>query len=348
MNTRDLSGFPKMLKLLLATLIFSNSFKLWAADSRMVEEIAVQIIPLAAPLDQDIAEISGLAWCQGRLVLLPQFPKRLSKDGESYFYYLERQQILDYIDGVSTQPLKPKPILVNENGLRKTVTFFDGFEAIACGDNKLWLSIEALTLVGGYQSFVVPGVVDFTENPKITIDQKYMVQLETQSKLANMGDEAIVMHGGDVIAIHEVNDAAAVKKPKARRVNNRFLRSSELAFPNLPYRITDATELDEGQRFWAINYKYSGEEFSRNSTDPLEIKFGQGASHKKYDNVERLIEFQLDDGGISLLEQAPIQLLMTDVEGRNWEGIVRLKGRGFLLATDKHPATLLGFVPIQQ
>ncbi len=29
---------------------------------------------------------------------------------------------------------------------------------------------------------------------------------------------------------------------------------------------------------------------------------------------------------------------------RNWEGIVRLENRGFLLMTDKYPETLFGFV----
>jgi len=339
-----------MLKLTSAVLFLSISLTILAADGTVMEaeETAVQMIRLAAPLDQDKAEISGLAWCQGRLVLLPQYPERLSDDGISYFYYLERQEILNYIDGVSTQALIPKPIRVDQKDLRKAITFFDGFEAIACHDNKLWLSIEALNVLGTYQSFVVPGVINFTQNPDIKIDQESLVQLKTQSKLRNIGDEAIILQGDDVIAIHEVNDARAVKQAKARLISRRSQDISELAFPNLPYRITDATELDDEQRFWAINYKYSGDKFSRNATDHLVSKFGQGASHKKYYNVERLLEFQIEGENIRLLDQAPIQLKMTDVEGRNWEGIVRLKDRGFLIATDKHPATLLGFVPVHK
>jgi hypothetical protein len=333
-----------MLKQLIISLLLSLSINLVAAVEQTANETEVQIIALASPLDQDKAEISGLAWCQGKLILLPQYPQRLSHNGESYLYYFERQDILDYIDGLSTQPLKPKPIRINEKELRKAVTFFDGFEAIACRDNKLWISIEALNFLGRYQSFVVPGVIDFTQDPKIQIDQLRLVQLKTQSNLINMGDEAIVLHGDDVIAIHEVNDSRAVKHPKARRVSRLSQDLSELDFPNLSYRITDATELDAEQRFWVINYKYSGDKFSRNATDQLAEKFGQGVSHKKFYNVERLVEFQLEEKRISLVDQAPIQLKMTAVEGRNWEGIVRLKGRGFLLASDKHPSTLLGFV----
>ena len=200
-------------------------------------------------------------------------------------------------------------------------------------------------MFGGYQSFVVPGAVNFIGNPNIEINTESLVQLKTQSNVRNMGDEAIVLRGDDVIAIHEINDARAVEQPKARLVNRLSEDLSELIFPNLPYRITDATKLDTEQRFWAINYKYSGDKFSHNTTDELAIKFGQGASHKEYDNVERLLEFQLQNDRVVLLDQAPIQLKMTGIEGRNWEGIVRLKGRGFLLATDMHPSTMLGFVP---
>ncbi len=337
-------------KLALAALFLSVSLALLAADDTVVEpeETAVQLIRLAAPLDQDKAEISGLAWCQGKLILLPQYPERLNDDEISYFYYLELQEITDYIDGVSTQPLIPKPIRVNQKDLRKAVTFFDGFEAIACHDNKLWLSIEALNILGSYQSFVVPGVINLTQDPRIEIDHESLVQLKTQSQLKNIGDEAIVLLGDDVIAIHEVNDARAVKHPKARLVSRQSQAISELTFPNLPYRITDATELDDQQRFWAINYKYSGDKFSRNTTDNLVSRFAQGASHKEYYNVERLLEFQVEGKNIKLIDQAPIQLKMTDVEGRNWEGIVRLEGRGFLIVTDKHPATLLGFVAVDK
>jgi hypothetical protein len=33
-------------------------------------------------------------------------------------------------------------------------------------------------------------------------------------------------------------------------------------------------------------------------------------------------------------------------DGRNWEGIVRFGDRGFLLATDKFPITMLGYITI--
>jgi hypothetical protein len=57
------------------------------------------------------------------------------------------------------------------------------------------------------------------------------------------------------------------------------------------------------------------------------------------------LELELTERGISILSTPPIQLKMDQVEGRNWEGIVRLDKLGFLVVSDKHPRTILGFVP---
>jgi len=46
-----------------------------------------------------------------------------------------------------------------------------------------------------------------------------------------------------------------------------------------------------------------------------------------------------------LTDSAPIQLtLLSDGTARNWEGVAKLDDRGFLLATDKFPDTILAFV----
>jgi len=113
----------------------------------------------------------------------------------------------------------------------------------------------------------------------------------------------------------------------------------------VPFRITDASTVDQDNRFWVINYKYSGDKFSRKAEDLITEQHGEGPSHKKYYNVERLIELELKDNTITLTDSKPIPLKMLGVEGRNWEGLVRFGDQGFLIATDKHPATILGFVP---
>lgn len=308
-------------------------------------EIKAQTITLAAPLNLDDAEISGLTWCGDKLILLPQYPRRISPDKKSYFYYLDKADILDSIENPDSSPLQAKPIRVNEKDLRKAVSIFDGFEAIECRDNKVWLSIEAVTFLGKYQSFVVPADIQFGSVPSLNIHQEQLTHLPSLSRMVNMGDEAILMVGDDIIAIHEVNDARITPATNARRVSREDSSIKDLTFPSIPYRITDATKLDRNNKFWAMNYKYSGDKFSRNATDNIVEDHGQGASHKQYYNVERLLEFELNEHGISLTSSAPIQLEMEQAEGRNWEGLVRLDNLGFLLTTDKHPKTILAFIP---
>ena len=57
------------------------------------------------------------------------------------------------------------------------------------------------------------------------------------------------------------------------------------------------------------------------------------------------VEFQYNEEGITRIDQPPIQLQLLPDDLRNWEGIVRLDDRGFLIVTDKFPETILGFVP---
>ncbi len=311
-----------------------------------LQETAVQRIPLAPPLNDPEAEISGLSWCGDRLILLTQYPERFVDDGHSYFYFLERSHVLGYLDGTIEKALEAQKIKLNENGLRKMMDNFDGYEAITCKDKQVWLTIEAVNANGRYQSFIVPAEMDFDGKPTLSINAKKITQLESQTNMKDMAEETLVLRGHDAIAIHEVNDPRVVPKPKARLVSRTDMTVSEISFPHMPYRITDATEIDLNGRFWVINYKYSGDEFSRQADDPLSKQYGKGASHEKYYNVERLIELQLNDNTITRVDRAPITLLMTAVEGRNWEGLVRLENRGFLIATDKHPSTILGFIPI--
>ncbi|MBV7336480.1 hypothetical protein KFU94_51275 [Chloroflexi bacterium TSY] len=120
-------------------------------------------------------------------------------------------------------------------------------------------------------------------------------------------------------------------------------QSKTTSFPNIEYRTTDATALDADNRFWVINYYFPNEGVLLPDVDPIAELYGQGITHKQYDHVERLIELEYSESGIQLVERPPIQLELIDAP-RNWEGIVRLENRGFLIVTDKWPETILGFV----
>ena len=151
------------------------------------------------------------------------------------------------------------------------------------------------------------------------------------------------------MTFYEANGVEVNESPVAHLFNTDLSEAGTTTFPNIPYRVTDVTRLDENGRFWAINYNFPGSEDVQTDNDPLAQTYGEGTTHAQSDVVERLVEFQYDANGITMIAQAPIQLQLLDEDNiRNWEGIVRLNDQGFLLVTDKFPATILGFVPINK
>ena len=69
----------------------------------------------------------------------------------------------------------------------------------------------------------------------------------------------------------------------------------------------------------------------------------KGETHEKFDHVERLVEFKIDGNKIYKTDTLPIQLVL-DKNSRNWEGLVRMDKKGFLMIVDEHPRTMLAFI----
>jgi hypothetical protein len=75
--------------------------------------------------------------------------------------------------------------------------------------------------------------------------------------------------------------------------------------------------------------------------------YGQGQTHTKQDTVERLVMLKIEEDKIVRVDQPPIYLKLLEANAaRNWEGLVSLESRGFLIITDSFPDTILGFNPI--
>ena len=98
-------------------------------------------------------------------------------------------------------------------------------------------------------------------------------------------------------------------------------------------------------RFWAINYFWPGDKKLLNpGKDDILNKAKQVSSHFKSDQIERLVEFQISAGEISISDTKPIQLFLESDASRNWEAVARLDDKGLLIATDKHPRMIFGYV----
>lgn len=299
-------------------------------------------IPLEGPLANKTSEVSGLAWWGDRLILLPQYPERWG----SQIFALDESKILDWLDrsksGQLTSPLFPEPIAF-ENGhtLAEEIEGFEGFEAIAFRGQTAFLTVEAETREGAMGYVVRAQMVE--GGTRLVVDADSPIAVRPQSVSENKAEEALLLAKEKVVSIYEVNGERLNAEPVAHAFDLDLSTAALIPFPSIEYRITDVTGLDERDRFWAINYFYPGDRDLDLERDPIALRYGQGETHRKQEAVERLVELVYTSNGIELAARSPIQLVLSD-EPRNWEGIVRLEDRGFLLVTDKFPRTIFGFV----
>ena len=301
-------------------------------------EQPVKLIPLAGAVADASAELSGTAWHGDSLILLPQYPERFG-EGDGMLFALPKQDILNYLDGKSTEPLTPTEITLVASGLKESIPNFQGYEAIGFRGDQVFMTIEAGdgTDMHGY---LVSGALSGNE---ITLDTAKVVEIPQPIASENHTDEAIIVTKDKVLTLFELNGADLNPQPAAQAFNFELVPEPSISFPHLEYRVTDAA-LDSDGQLWVINYFYPGDTDMLPKVDPLAQTYGKGATHAQYDHVERLVKLSYSDSGITLTDAAPIQISLEKDNARNWEGLVLLDQRGFLMVTDKFPGTLLGFV----
>jgi len=307
-------------------------------------EIPVTLLPLTKPAAKSSAEFSGMAWFGDTLILLPQYPNFSTTHGDGVLFAIPKADILAFLDGTRTDPLNPIAVPLIAAGVRKNVPGFEGYESIAFRGSDVFLTIEASPdrkMMGHW----VRGVMA-PDLSALTLDAASLQQIEPQAKISNFSDETIVATADGEFTLYEANGVKVNPSPVAHGFGTDGTPRQTIPFPNMEYRITDATALDSAGNFWALNYLFPGDiRKVKPAPDPLTAKYGQGKTHAARDGVERLIQFHYQADGISLTDTPPLQLQLLPNDLRNWEGIVRLDDRGFLLVTDKFPETLLGFVP---
>jgi hypothetical protein len=317
-----------------------------ADGSKEIPTVRPQMLPLAGPLDDPHAEVSGMTWQGDTLVIIPQFPDKFADEGMMGFFAISKQEILDGLDSEGREPFQPHLVLCSGPGLLGIVRGFDGLEAMCCIGQHFYMTVEANedTVMAGY---LVSGQFDMVDGVVI-MDMTRMSSIPMGLNIPNIAEETIIIDGQRVITISEANGLNVNPEPRAKVFNADAEFTGLIPVPQMEYRVTDATALDSDRRFWVINYFYPPEwEKLDPAPDPELARFGDPASFDQNQCIERLLELQLtEDDRIVRTDTPPLNLeLLPDGECRNWEAIVRLDDRGFLLMTDQYPGTLLALVP---
>ena len=301
------------------------------------QEKNIKEIHLEGLITDKKQEISGMDWYQDRLFLLPE-------NLGGFLFTISKIEILSALGKKKKKPITPKQTRFLTPDYAKTIPGFDGFEAISFNNNEVFISIEA------EENGVMCGYVVWGEiNPRtleIQVKNKNIKKLNTPIQIENMSFESLLLHNENLIMIYEANGLNLQKKIKQTIFYPKENTISYIDFENIEYRITDVTKIDQHNKFWGINYFWPGDEkLLMPSKDFILNRFIKGKSHSQSKSVERLIEFEIKDNKIILSNTNPIQLVLDSENSRNWEAIARLDNKGFLIATDKYPKMILGFVP---
>ena len=306
-----------------------------------------QVAPLVldASMAKQSMEYSGLAWFQDWLVLLPQYPEKNLIQGQASLFAIPKQSITDALNHPSGEALPWQAIAFEDDGLSESIRGFEGFESIAFNGDEVFMTIESRSgspMLGYLVRGTVSGAIE-----QITLDADTLVPLDPQTSFSNASDEAITLFNGMVYTFFEENGFEQNPQPIAHQFSIEDpLQAATIPFPNINYRITDATSTDSEGYFWVMNYFYPGDTHLQASSDALAEAYGQGATHQDSDVVERIIKLQIDNAAIRLVDEPPVQLqLFPENEARNWEGLVVLDDLGFLVVTDSFPESILAFVP---
>ena len=309
---------------------------------KLMPEVPLTEIALSGPVADPSAEVSGLAWYGENLIILPQYPNILDDKGDGMLYYLPKEEIGLYLAGARGAPLAPRPIQLIAPDLTDNIRNYQGFESIGFSGDKAFFTIEA-----GEGKDMRAYLVSGTINPDLstlTLDTTKMAEIPTQAKSANHSDESILILEDRILTFYEVNGEKIVSDPVVHVFDFDLNPMGTVPMANLEYRLTD-TALMTGNIFWGINYFYPGDKDLKPKEDPVADRYGSGETHIKYPQVERLISFQYTDAGVTIMSTRPILLSLTE-DSRNWEGMVYMEKRGFLVITDKFPTTILALVPI--
>jgi hypothetical protein len=317
----------------------------WASTSTptpnpytLAPEQPVKEIFLGGPIFYKDVHTSGLAWYGDLLLDMPAALHRYQ-----VIFAIRKEDILNYIAGQSDMVSAPQGFGIFIPGLLLAQIPYEypSFEAIAVSGERIYLAIEdgKGTDMHGY---LVMGVIDPLAE-QINLDTTRLVSLPPQAQVEGMAYEALTIVDDKVLAIYAANGAGLNLSPVAYVFSLELDPLGTIPFPNIEYRLTDATPADEQGRFWVLNCydPANADLFTKN--DPLFEKYGQGATHAQYPQVERLVQLQYTESGIILVDEPPIQLQLTQ-GSRQWEGLARLDDQGFLLMTDYSPHTMLAFV----
>ena len=313
-----------------------------------LSEHEIVAIPLPGELGWEVMEYSGLDWYKDTLVLLPQYHHGISGNREGELYAIPGDVLRNFADDPNIE-VDPYAVPFDDAGLSTELSGFEGFEAIIFINNTAYLTIETS---GGepMKGYVVMGAVDSDGGNlrSIKLDKTSLVELPMQNDSRNATYEALTSDGNYIYAFYEQNGTKQNDNPFAIRLTLDLAEVTQIPMDAINFRVTDATIIDADGIFWMINYFFPGDTHLVVGDDFLSNRYGLGETHLENRPIERLVKYQITEGGFVMVDQPPIYLKLMDQNvARNWEGLVAFDDIGFILVTDKFPTSILALLSLE-
>ncbi len=313
----------------------------------------VQEIIFEKPFNDPYDEISGMAWHDDNLIILPQW-NDVKKGATKCVYSVKKEDILAFLrdtsDSKQKKPVTYTPVPLDDSAIIQRYetegTICDGFEAIAFNGNEVFLLVELRENKG---SVLIQGNWETESNKnRIEIIPETFELIPTQVKkfddngkfLGNFQYESIViLDKRNILVLNEVN--CELFKYRIEKIGEEpyaFLLhkgdvgwSKELInIEDTYFRFTDATAIDSNNgEFWILNFNYMGDALPQPNDN-------KGV-------VARLVPFKYVKDKKSIVKnklKKTIKVSWKEEQKYNWEGGVRLKGDsidGFLMMNDGNP-----------
>jgi len=273
-------------------------------------------VPLDGLITDRKQEISGMTTYKDNLILLPE-----NRNG--YYFYIPFDEIMNTLR--TGDKILPIQKTFTTRKLKERYPGLDGFEAIAFNGDDVYIMVE-VRIDGKMAGLLLWGTI-IPSTMEIDIPEENIMLIKPPAQIDNFSFESLTITDGQLIMIYETNGSKTIDKPFQYVVNLDDMSINKTPFPNIDFRLTDATSVVDN-KFWMINYYWTGDK------ETLGVPNDVG--------IERLVEFKLGYNGIERSSSEYITLDNLD-DPHNWEGLVRF-GRGFLICTDKWPRMVLGYI----
>ena len=273
-------------------------------------------VPLDGLITDRKQEISGMTTYKDNLILLPE-----NRNG--YYFYIPFDKIMNTLR--TGDKILPVQKTFTTRKLKERYPGLDGFEAIAFNGDDVYIMVE-VRIDGKMAGLLLWGTI-IPSTMEIDIPEENIMLIKPPAQIDNFSFESLTITDNQLIMIYETNGSKTIDRPFQYVVNLDDMSINKTPFPNIDFRLTDATSVIDN-RFWMINYYWIGDK------ETLGVPNDVG--------IERLVEFKLGYNGIERSSSEYITLDNLD-DPHNWEGLVRF-GRGFLICTDKWPRMVLGYI----